>query len=112
MIGTVAEYQEKFLALLGHIESLSMAQQVSIFTSGLTDLLKIDVELQNPQDLDTAMSLARAHEPRVKVAATATGVPKPPARSGQQYRNQGAYSKATQEQRALWLKVRHALLSD
>jgi hypothetical protein len=28
MTGTVAEYQEKFLALLGHIEALSMSQQV------------------------------------------------------------------------------------
>ena len=42
---------------------------MSIFTSGLIDLLKIDVELHNPQDLDTAMSLARAHELRAKVAA-------------------------------------------
>ena len=95
MTGTVAEYQEKFLALLGHVDSLSMAQQVSIFTSGLIDLLKIDVELHNPPDLDTAMSLARAHELRAKVASTATGVTKPPTRSGQQYRTQGAYSKAT-----------------
>jgi hypothetical protein len=66
---TVAEYQEKFLALLGHIEALSIAQQVSIFTASLIDLLKIDVELHNPQDLDTAMSLARAHELRAKIAA-------------------------------------------
>ena len=46
-----------------------MAQQVSIFTSGLIDLLKNDVELHNPQDLDIAMSLARAYELRAKVAA-------------------------------------------
>jgi hypothetical protein len=63
MTGTVAEYQEKFLVLLGHIEALSMAQQVSIFTAGLIDLLKIDVELHNPQDLDTA------HELRATIAA-------------------------------------------
>ncbi|KAM0850673.1 hypothetical protein ACQ4PT_052928 [Festuca glaucescens] len=44
---------------------------VSIFTSGLIDLLKIDVELHNPQDMDTAMSLACAHELRAKVAAGA-----------------------------------------
>jgi hypothetical protein len=69
MTGTVAEYQEKFLALLGHIEALSMAQQVSIFTAGLINLLKIDVELHNPQDLDTTMSLARAHELRATIAA-------------------------------------------
>jgi hypothetical protein len=57
MTGIVAEYQEKFLALLGHIEALPMPQQVSIFTTALIDLLKIDVELHKPQDLDTAMSL-------------------------------------------------------
>jgi hypothetical protein len=95
MTGTVAEYQEKFLALLGHVESLSMSQQVSIFTSGLIDLLKIDVELHNPQDLDTAMSLAGAHELRTKIATHATTVTKPPPRSGQQYHTQGAYSKVT-----------------
>jgi hypothetical protein len=39
MKGTIAEYQEKFLALLGHIEALSMAQQVSIFTAGLIDVV-------------------------------------------------------------------------
>jgi hypothetical protein len=33
---------------------------VSIFTSGLIDLLKIDVELHNLQDLDRTMSLAHA----------------------------------------------------
>jgi hypothetical protein len=48
-----------------------MAQHVSIFTCGLIDLLKIDVELHNLQDLDTAMSLARAHELRAKIAAAA-----------------------------------------
>jgi hypothetical protein len=40
MTGIVAEYQEKFLALLGHIEALPMPQQVSIFTTALIDLLK------------------------------------------------------------------------
>ena len=48
-----------------------MTQQVSIFTSGLLDLLKIDVELHNPQDLDTAMSLAPPHELRAKIATVA-----------------------------------------
>lgn len=30
MTGTVAEFQEKFLALLGHIDSLSMLQRVHL----------------------------------------------------------------------------------
>ena len=54
-----------------HPSFCRFSSQVSIFTSGLIDLLKIDVELHNPQDLDTAMSLARAHELRAKVAAAA-----------------------------------------
>jgi hypothetical protein len=71
MTGTDAEYQEKFLALSGHVDALSMAQQVSIFTFGLINVFKINVELHNLQDLDTAMSLARAHKLRAKVAAAA-----------------------------------------
>jgi hypothetical protein len=55
----------------GSVDALSTTQQVSIFTSGLVDLLKIDVELHNPQDLDTAMSLAHSHELRAKVAVGA-----------------------------------------
>jgi hypothetical protein len=42
---------------------------VSIFPSELIDLLKIDVELHSPQDLDTTMSLACAHELRAKIVA-------------------------------------------
>ena len=49
-----------------------MPQQVQIFTSGLTDLLRVDVELQNPSDLQVAMSLARAYEQRATIIATAS----------------------------------------
>ena len=45
---TMSDYQDKFLVLLGRINALSIQQQISIFTSGLTDLLKTNVELQNP----------------------------------------------------------------
>ena len=44
----MSDYQDKFLVLLGRINALSIQQQISIFTSGLTDLLKTNVELQNP----------------------------------------------------------------
>lgn len=37
-------------------------QQVSLFTVGLADYIRLDVELQDPQDLAHAMNLARAFE--------------------------------------------------
>ena len=60
--GTVLEYQQQFLALLCRTEHLSSKQQVQLFTAGLRNPLKTDVELQNPSNLQTAMSLARAYE--------------------------------------------------
>lgn len=38
--GTVTEYVEKFLSLLAHSDPLTTKQQVQLFTSGLTDLLR------------------------------------------------------------------------
>lgn len=43
---TMSDYQDRFLALLGHMNALSIQQQISIFT-WLNDLLKIYVEPQN-----------------------------------------------------------------
>jgi hypothetical protein len=40
-------------------------QKIELFTAGLQGKLRIDVELEAPASLDTAMSLARAYELRV-----------------------------------------------
>lgn len=69
MTSTVADYQEIFLALLCRAGSLSSEQQVQLFTPGLTDILRIDVELQNLPDFQVAMSFARAYEQRAALAA-------------------------------------------
>lgn len=61
---TVQEYQQRFLALLYRTDQLTSKQQVQLFTAGLRNPLKIDVELQNPSNLQTAMSLAHAYEHR------------------------------------------------
>lgn len=37
-------------------------KQVQLFTTGLMKPLRTDVELQNPTNLQTAMSLAKAYE--------------------------------------------------
>lgn len=62
--GSVAEYQEAFLSKMAHAGFLSPAQQVQLFTGGLPDALRVDIELQAPQDLHHAMALARAYEKR------------------------------------------------
>ena len=63
--GSVAEYQEMFQARMDHAGSLSAVQQVQLFTGGLPNPLRTDVELQAPTNLQQAMSLARAYERRV-----------------------------------------------
>jgi hypothetical protein len=81
--GTVSDYQEAFLAKMAHTSYLSPEQQVRLFTGGLPDAIRVDVELQGPQDLQRAMALARAYEQRFSaLAAVTTGgrPPRPPAR--------------------------------
>jgi hypothetical protein len=59
---TVEEYQRQFSVLLCHCDDLSPSQQVNMFTSGLGEPLRTDIELQAPTNLQSAMSLARAYE--------------------------------------------------
>jgi hypothetical protein len=61
---SVDDYVEAFQAGMAHAGYLSLKQQVQLFTSGLPDAIRIDVELQAPQDLQCAMVLARAYERR------------------------------------------------
>ena len=56
--GSVSEYQTNFLALLCRADHLLPLQQVQIFTAGLVEPIRTDVELQQPSSLQTAMSLA------------------------------------------------------
>ncbi|KAJ1259396.1 hypothetical protein BS78_10G151600 [Paspalum vaginatum] len=69
-VGTVEEYQRKFLALLCRCERL-------LFTAGLGQPLSSDVEMQRPRtvSLQTAMSLARAYERRQQEADHAASQP-------------------------------------
>jgi hypothetical protein len=59
---TVVEYQNKFLQLVNQCVDLSEKHQINIFTDGLCNLLKTDVELEQPATLEEAMALARAYE--------------------------------------------------
>ena len=72
--GTVDDYTEHFLAHVACVGPLD-EQQVNIYTAGLLEPLKTDVELQNPTDMEMAMSLAWAYERRLVVLADSNKAP-------------------------------------
>lgn len=61
-VGSVGEYQKQFQTLLARATTVRGDQQVDLFTAGLNDGLRVDVEMQNPPNLVTAMNLPRAFE--------------------------------------------------
>jgi hypothetical protein len=61
---TVVEFQSQFLALMNRWTGLTEKHQTDIFTTGLRNPLKTDVELEHPATLEDAMALARAYEQR------------------------------------------------
>jgi hypothetical protein len=65
-IGSVEDYQRQFQTLLARTHDLKPRQQVDLFTAGLIDELRIDIELQQPGNLGVAMNLARAFERKLK----------------------------------------------
>lgn len=73
--GTVAEYQDRFEALLPRVSALTEAQKVQAFTAGLQPLLSLDVEMHNPQSLVIAMSMARKLELREQYITQAVQTP-------------------------------------
>jgi hypothetical protein len=82
----VAEYQDRFQALLPRAGPLLEEQRVQLFTGGLQPPLSIDARIQNPQSLAAAMSLARQFELCEQYTAPASRAPgrpllqAPPAR--------------------------------
>jgi hypothetical protein len=69
--GTIDECTERFLVCVARASTLDEQQQVNIYTVGLVEPLKTDVELQNPYDMEMEMSLAQTYERRVVVMANA-----------------------------------------
>jgi hypothetical protein len=74
---TVEAYLETFQAPLVHTGCLAPLQQAQLFTGGLPEALRVDVELHEPQDLQRAMRLARAYEHRNVHNLLALPVPPP-----------------------------------
>jgi hypothetical protein len=77
-MGMVAEYQDRFQALLPCAGPLTEAQRVQLFTGGLQPPLSINVQIRNPQSLAAAMSLACQFELREQYTTPAAGVPPRP----------------------------------
>lgn len=73
-LSTVQEYSQRFNAVLCHSRNISGPQKVEQFVGGLPEHIKVDVELRDPQNLQTAMYLAHAFERR----AAAVALPSPP----------------------------------
>jgi len=71
---TVADYQDRFQALLPRAGPLDEAQRVQLFTDGLLPPLSLDVQVHSPQSLAAAMSLARQLELREQFTAPSTTV--------------------------------------
>ncbi len=57
--GTVAEYSSQWQALLPRAGKLEEAQKIQLYTGGLLPPLSLQVQMQNPQSVASAMSLAR-----------------------------------------------------
>ena len=70
--GTVDSFIDAFQQRLAHAGFLTQEQQVQLFSGGLPDHIRVDVEMQIPQDLQRAMCLARAFELRAAATAIAS----------------------------------------
>jgi hypothetical protein len=72
---TVDAYMDAFQAHATHNSHLSSLRKVQLFTDGLPDHIRVDVELHDPQDLQRAMRLARAYERRNAPSLLALSAP-------------------------------------
>jgi hypothetical protein len=68
--------------LLGHSDGLAEKHQINIFTVGLGNPLKTDVELEHPASLGEAMPLARAYEQRLSMTELSPAHLSPRSASG------------------------------
>nr|XP_051211531.1 uncharacterized protein LOC127329024 [Lolium perenne] len=61
---TVQDFVDRFQALACHAPGVSARQRADLFVGGLPDYIRVDVEMREPTDLQTAMYYARAYEQR------------------------------------------------
>jgi hypothetical protein len=61
---TVQDFADRFQTLACHAPGVTARQRAELFVGGLPDHIRVDVEMRDPQDLQTAMYYARAYEQR------------------------------------------------
>ncbi|XP_048559795.1 uncharacterized protein LOC125540230 [Triticum urartu] len=61
---TVQDFADRFQAVACHASGVTAQQRADLFVGGHPDHIRMDVELQGPQDIQTAMYYARAFERR------------------------------------------------
>jgi hypothetical protein len=59
--GSLNDYISKFYQRLTHCDKFSESQQITIFTAGLGEPLKTDVEFDAPKTLEDVVALAHAY---------------------------------------------------
>jgi len=75
----VEEFAGYFQAVLAHTQDISTRQKAELFVGGLPNHIRVDVEMHDPSDLQTAMYLARAFERKaLALAAPAQRGARPP----------------------------------
>jgi hypothetical protein len=68
--GSVDEFARRFMALSCRDPLITESQQIQLFITGLGDPLRLDVALQQPSSMDTAVIFAQAYEQRLALRET------------------------------------------
>ncbi|KAJ4749170.1 Sulfite exporter TauE/SafE family protein [Rhynchospora pubera] len=76
--GSVEGYTKDFYRVLCRTEQLAPAHEIGLFLSGLSEIIRSDVEMQNPISLEIAVSLARASERHYQILWGSGLLPRPP----------------------------------
>ncbi|XP_071675978.1 uncharacterized protein [Lolium perenne] len=63
---TVQDFADRFQTLACHAPGVTGQQRAELFIGGLPDHIRVDVEMRDPQDLQSAMYYARAFEQRAR----------------------------------------------
>jgi hypothetical protein len=61
---SVQDFADRFQTLACHAPSVTARQRAKLFVGGLPDHIRVDIEMREPQDLQSAMYYGRAFEQR------------------------------------------------
>jgi hypothetical protein len=70
LTGTIEDYTRQFLTILCRCDDMTHRQQINMYTAGLGEPLRTDVEMEMPETLQRAMHLAQVYERRLLLSAS------------------------------------------